>query len=182
MARPACSNLVAGIDARRTIALERLIFGLGIRDIGDQTSLLLARHFGDWASFHAAALDAASGIPSPEWTRLAEGHGVSPRTLSVMASADLSPADPWPEAPIDQKLALAFPGVATPARRALAPTGRRLGRHRRTGRASPARTARRRRWARSLASPASAPSPPAPSPSSSTSRTIAPSSTPCSPN
>jgi len=114
-------NLIAGIDARRVIALERLIFALGIRNIGDQTSLLLARHFGDWTHFHAAALDAASGIPSPAWTQLAEGHGVSPRTLSVMASADLSAADPWPEAPIDQKLALAFPGIAAPARRALAP-------------------------------------------------------------
>jgi DNA ligase (NAD+) len=114
-------NLVAGIDARRTIALERLIFALGIRDIGDQTSLLLARHFGDWASFHAAALDAAAGIPSPDWTRLAEGHGVSARTLAVMAGATLSPVDPWPEAPLDQKLALAFPGIAAPARRALAP-------------------------------------------------------------
>jgi DNA ligase (NAD+) len=113
-------NLVAGIDARRTIALERLIFGLGIRDIGDQTSLLLARHFGSWADFHAAGLEAASGIPSPDWTRLAEGHGVSQRTLTVMAAAELSAADPWPEAPVDQKLAFAFPGVATPARRALA--------------------------------------------------------------
>ncbi|MGQ2946760.1 NAD-dependent DNA ligase LigA, partial [Blastomonas fulva] len=36
-------NLVAGIDARRTIALDRLIFALGIRDIGEQTSILLAR-------------------------------------------------------------------------------------------------------------------------------------------
>jgi len=114
-------NLIAGIDARRVITLERLIFALGIRDIGDQTSLLLARHFGDWASFHAAAMEAASGIPSPEWTQLAEGHGVSPRTLSVMAASELSPTDPWPEAPIDQKLALAFPGIAAPARRALAP-------------------------------------------------------------
>ncbi|MFC5342298.1 NAD-dependent DNA ligase LigA [Brevundimonas staleyi] len=113
-------NLVAGIDARRTIALERLLFGLGIRDIGDQTSLLLARHFGDWKAFHAAALEAASGIPSPEWTQLAEGHGVSARTLSVMAAAELSSDDPWPEAPLDQKLAFAFPGVAAPARRALA--------------------------------------------------------------
>ena len=33
----------------------------------------------------------------------------------------LDPADPWPEAPVDQKLALAFPGIAAPARRALAP-------------------------------------------------------------
>ncbi|MES2834425.1 MAG: NAD-dependent DNA ligase LigA [Pseudomonadota bacterium] len=113
-------NLIEGIDARRVIALDRLIFGLGIRDIGEQTSLLLARHFGDWKSLHAAALEAAAGIPSADWTRLAEGHGVSPRTLSVMAEARLSDADPWPEAPIDQKLALAFPGVAAPARRALA--------------------------------------------------------------
>ena len=114
-------NLIAGIDARRVIALERLIFGLGIREIGEQTSLLLARHFGSWTAFHAAGLAAAEGIPSPEWTRLAEGHGVSPRTLSVLASAALEPADPWPEAPVEQKLALAFPGVAAPARRALIP-------------------------------------------------------------
>ncbi len=114
-------NLIAGIDARRVIALERLIFGLGIREIGEQTSLLLARHFGSWAAFHAAGLAAAEGIPSPEWTRLAEGPGVSPRTLPVLATANLDPADPWPEAPIEQKLALAFPGVAAPARRALIP-------------------------------------------------------------
>lgn len=114
------ANLVAGIDARRVIALDRLIFALGIREIGEQTSLLLARHFGTWSAFHAAAIEAAFGLPSPDWTRLAEGHGVSPRTLSVMASAELSAPDPWPEAPLDQKLALAFPGVAAPARRALA--------------------------------------------------------------
>ncbi len=114
------ANLVAGIDARRTIALDRLIFALGIREIGEQTSLLLARHFGAWAAFHAAARQAAAGMPSPEWTRLAEGHGVSPRTLAVMAAAELTHVDPWPEAPIDQKLALAFPGVAAPARRGLA--------------------------------------------------------------
>ena len=113
-------NLVAGIDARRVIGLDRLIFGLGIREIGDQTSLLLARHFGDWASFHAAALEAASGIPSPDWTRLAEGDGVSPRVLSALAGAQPAATDPWPDAPIDQKIALAFPGLAAPARRALA--------------------------------------------------------------
>jgi DNA ligase (NAD+) len=113
-------NLVVGIDARRLIALDRLIFALGIRDIGDQTSLLLARHFGDWSSFHAACLDAAEGIPSAEWTQLAEAHGVSARVLSALAGAEPAAADPWPDAPIDQKIALAFPGLASPARRALA--------------------------------------------------------------
>lgn len=114
------SNLVEGINARRTIALDRLIFGLGIREIGEQTSLLLARHFGSWSAFHGAGLIASEGVPSPDWSRLSEGHGVSARVLAAMASADLPADDPWPDAPMDQKLSLAFPGVATPARRALA--------------------------------------------------------------
>jgi DNA ligase (NAD+) len=113
-------NLIAGIDARRVIALDRLIFALGIREIGEQTSILLARHFGSWSAFHGACLEAAAGIPSEAWTRLAEGHGVSERTLSVLAEATPPADDPWPEAPLDQKLSLAFPGVAAPARRALA--------------------------------------------------------------
>ncbi|NBB52776.1 NAD-dependent DNA ligase LigA [Rhizobium sp. CRIBSB] len=112
-------NLIAGIDARRVITLDRLIFGLGIREIGEQTSMLLARHFGDWKSFRKACDEAASGIPSVAWTQLAETEGVSTRTMSVMAAASVPEVDPWPEAPIDQKLALAFPGVSAPARRAL---------------------------------------------------------------
>ncbi|MFN3353597.1 MAG: NAD-dependent DNA ligase LigA, partial [Brevundimonas sp.] len=113
-------NLLAGIEARRTIALERLIFALGIREIGEQTSLLLAREFGTWPAFEAAGREAAAGIPSPEWTRLAESHGVSARVLAMLAEAEPPQADPWPEAPMDQKLSLAFPGLASPARRALA--------------------------------------------------------------
>ena len=113
-------NLVAGIEARRTIALERLIFALGIREIGEQTSLLLAREFGTWAAFEAAGREAAAGIPTPEWTRLAESHGVSARVLAMLAEAEPPDADPWPDAPMDQKLSLAFPGLAAPARRALA--------------------------------------------------------------
>jgi DNA ligase (NAD+) len=113
-------NLVAGIQARRIIALDRLIFGLGIRDIGEQTSLLLARHFGSWAAFETACLEAASGLPSPEWTQLSLAPGVSPRVMVALAEARLGNSDPWPEAPLDQKIALALPGLAAPARRAVA--------------------------------------------------------------
>ncbi len=113
-------NLVAGIEARRVIALERLIFALGIREIGEQTSLLLAREFGDWKSFHAAALEASEGVPSPEWSRLSETHAVSPRVMAILAEATPPATDPWPDAPLDQKIALAFPGLAAPARRGLA--------------------------------------------------------------
>jgi DNA ligase (NAD+) len=40
--------------------------------------------------------------------------------LQTLAAASPPPQDPWPEAPLDQKIALAFPGLAAPARRGLA--------------------------------------------------------------
>ncbi|TPW01864.1 MAG: DNA ligase (NAD+) [bacterium] len=113
-------NLVAGIDARRTIALDRFIYGLGVRDIGEQTSIVLARAFETWPAFEAACIAAADGIPSEDWMRLNETHAVSPRVVATLAEASPPAADPWPEAPIDQKIALAFPGLAAPARRGLA--------------------------------------------------------------
>ncbi|MET0337322.1 MAG: NAD-dependent DNA ligase LigA [Caulobacter sp.] len=113
-------NLVAGIDARRRIALDRFLFGLGVRDIGEQTSIVLARAFESWAVLKAAALDAARGLPSDAWRELAATQGVSPRVLNQMAEATLAKADPWPEATLDMKISQAFPGLAAPARRALA--------------------------------------------------------------
>jgi DNA ligase (NAD+) len=113
-------NLVAGIDARRTISLDRFIYGLGVRDIGEQTSIVLARAFETWPAFEAACLAAAEGIPSEAWVRLNETHAISPRVVAALAEASPPASDPWPEAPIDQKIALAFPGLAAPARRGLA--------------------------------------------------------------
>lgn len=40
-------NLFASINARRTIGLERFIYALGIRQVGQATSRLLALHYGD---------------------------------------------------------------------------------------------------------------------------------------
>ncbi len=113
-------NLVAGIDARRTIGLDRFIYGLGVRDIGEQTSIVLARAFETWPAFEAACVAASSGIASEAWVRLSETHAVSPRVIAALATASPPAADPWPDAPIDQKIALAFPGLAAPARRGLA--------------------------------------------------------------
>ncbi len=39
-------NLVASIDASRECRLERVLFALGIRDVGESTAKVLARHFG----------------------------------------------------------------------------------------------------------------------------------------
>jgi DNA ligase (NAD+) len=47
-------NLRAAIEARRTIALDRFIYALGIRHVGETTALVLARGYGDAESFLAA--------------------------------------------------------------------------------------------------------------------------------
>ena len=39
-------NLMAAIDARRSVPLDRFIYALGIRHVGETTARLLARHYG----------------------------------------------------------------------------------------------------------------------------------------
>ena len=54
-------NLFAAIEGRRRIALERFIFALGMRHVGDTTALALARGYGSWTAFHDACLKVARG-------------------------------------------------------------------------------------------------------------------------
>ena len=49
-------NLFNAIEARRRIALDRFIYALGIRHVGETTALALARGYGSWKAFHDAAL------------------------------------------------------------------------------------------------------------------------------
>src|SRR5450755_2628607 len=54
-------NLFAAIEGRRQIALERFIFALGMRQVGETTALALARGYGSWEAFHDACLKVAKG-------------------------------------------------------------------------------------------------------------------------
>jgi DNA ligase (NAD+) len=54
-------NLFEAIRRRRKIALERFIFALGMRHVGETTALALARGYGSWAAFHDACLKVAKG-------------------------------------------------------------------------------------------------------------------------
>lgn len=47
-------NLLAAIDRSRVTTLERLLFALGIRDVGESTARTLARHFGSLDALMAA--------------------------------------------------------------------------------------------------------------------------------
>ena len=68
-------NLFAAIRERRKIALNRVIFSLGIRHVGEGVASLLATHYGSWDAFQramtAAKLDCGS-----EWEHLMSIDGI----------------------------------------------------------------------------------------------------------
>ena len=53
-------NLMAAIEERQTIGLDRMIYALGIRQIGEATARLLARHYGSLAGWREAMLACAA--------------------------------------------------------------------------------------------------------------------------
>jgi DNA ligase (NAD+) len=57
--KQSAAKLVAAIDERREIGLDRFIYALGIRQVGQATARLLARNYGSFAAFKAAMKDAA---------------------------------------------------------------------------------------------------------------------------
>ncbi len=62
-------NLFAAIEARRSVALSRFIFALGIRHVGDGNAKLLSRNYGNYKAFHDAMV--AAGDPeSDAWAEL----------------------------------------------------------------------------------------------------------------
>ena len=115
-------NLVAGVEARRAIPLERFIFGLGVRHVGETTSTALARHFETGEAFIAAAKQAASNKPGPAYLDLANLDGVGPTALeAILAFAQTARDLLIPEgAALEERLRLAVPKLNRTARTALA--------------------------------------------------------------
>jgi DNA ligase (NAD+) len=54
-------NLYEAIAARREISLERFIYALGVRHVGETTAVALARGYGSWDAFEDACLKLAKG-------------------------------------------------------------------------------------------------------------------------
>jgi DNA ligase (NAD+) len=75
-------NLFDAIDARRDIPLAKLIFGLGIRHVGDSSASLLATHYGTWQAFETAMSQATVGT-GDAWNDLLSIDGVG----EVMATS-----------------------------------------------------------------------------------------------
>lgn len=73
--RVSVRKLFEAIDARREIALNRFIFALGIRHVGETTAKLLARSYGSYAAF-AEAMQAAGLKFGDAWNELNSIDGI----------------------------------------------------------------------------------------------------------
>ena len=63
MGDKSAAKLLAVIAASRDTTLPRVLYGLGIRDVGEATALALARHFGDLPPLLAAGTAAIEAVP-----------------------------------------------------------------------------------------------------------------------
>jgi DNA ligase (NAD+) len=75
-------KLFDAIDGRREIALNRFIFALGIRHVGETTAKLLARAYGSYDTFEAA-MKAAASYSGDAWQDLNAIDGIG----EIMARA-----------------------------------------------------------------------------------------------
>ncbi len=78
------ANLLAAIAARRTISLERFLFALGIRLVGQANARLLALHFGTLDRLAEAAA-AAGDRESAAWSDLLAIDGVGEKAVAELA-------------------------------------------------------------------------------------------------
>lgn len=63
MGEKSAANLKAAIDAKKNTTLQRFIFALGIRNVGEATARDLANHFGNLTAFMTANLAQLQAVP-----------------------------------------------------------------------------------------------------------------------
>ena len=63
MGEKSATNLLAAIEKSKRTSLPRLLYGLGIREVGEATALALARHFGNLEKLAAASGELIQQVP-----------------------------------------------------------------------------------------------------------------------
>jgi DNA ligase (NAD+) len=71
-------NLLDAIDRRRVIPLDRLVYSLGIRQVGEATAKLLARHYRGFEEWRAAMVAAADDEESEAYRELTNIGQIGP--------------------------------------------------------------------------------------------------------
>jgi DNA ligase (NAD+) len=85
-------NLFRAIADKRRIPLNRLIFALGIRHVGETTAALLAAHYGTWPAFEEAMRASTIG-EGAEWADLLAIDGVGAVLAASVVSTFANPRE-----------------------------------------------------------------------------------------
>ncbi|MBV1891892.1 MAG: NAD-dependent DNA ligase LigA, partial [Gammaproteobacteria bacterium] len=103
MASKSATNLVGAIAAARQTTLPRLLYALGIREVGETTAKLLANHFGSLEKLQQADAEALLVVPDvgPVVADFVTQFFSNPHHLAIIASLreagvqwpDIQPAD-----------------------------------------------------------------------------------------
>ena len=104
MGEKSAANLIAAIDRSRRTTLPRLLYGLGIREVGEATALALAQHFGTLERLMGADEAAIQRVPDV-------GPVVAAHVAAFFASEDhrrvikalCEQGVTWPEMPAPQR-------------------------------------------------------------------------------
>ncbi len=86
-------NLFRSIEARRQVPLDRFVFALGIRHIGETTARDLAKAYGSLEALREAINAAAASRPGPNYRRLIALKGLGQKTAETLM-ATLSSSKP----------------------------------------------------------------------------------------
>jgi DNA ligase (NAD+) len=78
-------KLFAAIEARRNVRLDRFIYALGIRHVGETTARLLARNYGTAEAFLAVMREAASDREGDAFAALDNIEGIGPAVAAAIA-------------------------------------------------------------------------------------------------
>lgn len=76
----AIKNLVASVEERRALPLNRFLFALGIPDIGESTAKALAKRFPDMPSLMQGIAAAQAAQAGPDWIELSSVPRIGPTT------------------------------------------------------------------------------------------------------
>jgi DNA ligase (NAD+) len=78
-------KLFAAIEARRNVRLDRFIYALGIRHVGETTARLLARNYGTAEALLAAMREAAADREGDAFAALDNIEGIGPAVAAAIA-------------------------------------------------------------------------------------------------
>lgn len=98
MASKSAENLVQSIEAARETTLPRLLYGLGIREVGEATAKQLATHFGSLESLAQADTETLLAVPDvgPIVAGFVEAFFSNAHNLSIIAALRAANVK-WPD-------------------------------------------------------------------------------------